>query len=514
GYILPLPNYLASFAASQLATTATAHATVSGGSVTTLVVDTPGSGYTSAPTVTLTTSSTATRAAIGAAASGGNADITQMTALTAVNSSVAFGGTQTFSPGSTTTSSAIFKGLLGQTAALSQDQTSTGAVVGARYADGRIGQGADALGTASFAQGGTFSPIGQASIYSLYQGQTLRPTVAGGQAAFASIGGVVDTSAAGATTFATATAAISGGQVTGVTVTGAGAGYTSVPTVAFAGGGATTNATGHATLSGTTVASVVVDTPGAGYTSAPAVIFATPIPSAFGLLIPALTATGGVNALNSAYGAYIIPPTGGASNYGLVVTGGNSGFGTTTPARTVDVVGTLGATGVVTLDSGVTQVDGSVWNESQLRIGKNSNFNGQDIGVTIQMQNTTANTGGTGVYEKAAMLVMARQADTSATYSRDMVGIEARGYIATPNPMGRAWGMLAAGYVETGADGFSMGIEIQSSNNAATDQAAVGTTTSKIGAQIVATGTQKSTVALYINGAGASLWHKGVWSDM
>lgn len=58
-----------------------------------------------------------------------------------------------------------------------------------------------------------------------------------------------------------------------VTVTNAGTGYTSVPTIAFAAppaGGAT--ATGTATLSGTTIASITVTYPGSGYTSgAPAI---------------------------------------------------------------------------------------------------------------------------------------------------------------------------------------------------------------------------------------------------
>ena len=66
--------------------------------------------------------------------------------------------------------------------------------------------------------------------------------------------------------------------VTSVVVTGAGVGYTSIPTVTFSGGGGTTQATGTAVLSGGstgTLTSVTVNTPGAGYTSAPGIAFST-----------------------------------------------------------------------------------------------------------------------------------------------------------------------------------------------------------------------------------------------
>jgi hypothetical protein len=66
--------------------------------------------------------------------------------------------------------------------------------------------------------------------------------------------------------------------VTSVVVTGAGVGYTSIPTVTFSGGGGTTQATGTAVLSGGstgTLTSVTVNTPGVGYTSNPGIVFST-----------------------------------------------------------------------------------------------------------------------------------------------------------------------------------------------------------------------------------------------
>ena len=66
--------------------------------------------------------------------------------------------------------------------------------------------------------------------------------------------------------------------VQSVVVTGAGVGYTSVPTVTFSGGGGSTQATGTAVLSGGssgTLTSVTVVTAGVGYTSAPVIAFSS-----------------------------------------------------------------------------------------------------------------------------------------------------------------------------------------------------------------------------------------------
>lgn len=66
-------------------------------------------------------------------------------------------------------------------------------------------------------------------------------------------------------------------EVGSVTITNAGSGYTTAPTVTFtapASGG--TTATGTATIQGGTVISVTITDPGAGYTSAPSVTFSAP----------------------------------------------------------------------------------------------------------------------------------------------------------------------------------------------------------------------------------------------
>ncbi len=71
---------------------------------------------------------------------------------------------------------------------------------------------------------------------------------------------------------ATATSTISGGAVTGTSITYGGQGYVTAPTVTFGNaptGG--TNATGTAVLTGGVVTGITITNPGAGYTSAPSV---------------------------------------------------------------------------------------------------------------------------------------------------------------------------------------------------------------------------------------------------
>lgn len=77
----------------------------------------------------------------------------------------------------------------------------------------------------------------------------------------------------GGGTGATATATIGGGAVTSVTITNPGANYTSQPAVQFTGGGSTFPATANATIGNGQLLSVTVTSSGGGYTSAPTVTF-------------------------------------------------------------------------------------------------------------------------------------------------------------------------------------------------------------------------------------------------
>jgi hypothetical protein len=74
---------------------------------------------------------------------------------------------------------------------------------------------------------------------------------------------------------ASATATVSGGVVTGLTIVDGGAHYTSAPKV-WIQGGCGTGATAHAVLTGGVISSLVVDTPGSGYVLNPYIATDTP----------------------------------------------------------------------------------------------------------------------------------------------------------------------------------------------------------------------------------------------
>ena len=102
-------------------------------------------------------------------------------------------------------------------------------------------------------------------------------------------------------------------EVGSVTITDAGSGYTSAPTVTFSAPTSGTTATGTATIQNGSVVSITITDPGSGYTSAPTVTFSAPTSGT--------TATGTVNlasALNILAGNYANP------------TGKTYFFGTTT----------------------------------------------------------------------------------------------------------------------------------------------------------------------------------------
>lgn len=143
-------------------------------------------------------------------------------------------------------------------------------------------------------------------------------TVVDGGTAYA-IAPVVTISAPNVTgTQAVATATVSGGIVTGFTITTPGTGYTTAPTVTIAPPGTTATAT--ATVAGGIVTGVTITTPGTGYVGAPAVTFSVPS-SSYGITATATAEiTGGVITavtINEPGAGYISNPT-------VLVTGGGS----------------------------------------------------------------------------------------------------------------------------------------------------------------------------------------------
>jgi autotransporter-associated beta strand protein len=114
-------------------------------------------------------------------------------------------------------------------------------------------------------------------------GATLIGTLGLSAASFNIVGGTTSHSVApnvtitgGGGTGATATAVLTGGVVSSITITYAGTGYTSSPTLLFSGGTviiAGTNPTGIGNSNNFVVSAITVNNPGSGYTSVPSVSF-------------------------------------------------------------------------------------------------------------------------------------------------------------------------------------------------------------------------------------------------
>ncbi len=185
-------------------------------------------------------------------------------------------------------------------------------------------------------------------------------TLAGGTTVYSSAPTVTISGAGG--NGATATAVLTGGVVSGITMTSAGTGYTTAPTIAFSGGTVTTagtNPTGTGNATNFIVSGIQVTNPGSGYTNAPSVTFSTGTGTA-------ATANRSAVSLGSATsiggsGDIVINPgiTGGSNTLTkiglgtLTLNGANTYTGATTVnAGTLQIYGTLSS--AVTVGNGGT----------------------------------------------------------------------------------------------------------------------------------------------------------------
>ena len=184
---------------------------------------------------------------------------------------------------------------------------------------------------------------------------------------------------------------ISGGAVTGVTITSSPAGYTGVPTVTFAAapsGG--TTATGTAVVTGGVVTGVNITTPGSGYTSAPSVTFSTSGVGGNSIWQRYSTSTNSWEAV--ALGS-------GPSNANVTITSGH----------TVSLNALAGITALTIENGGVFQTDGQSRNfRVKGDVNNNGVFGGTNTAVnklTLELDGTsgTYNIGGTGVYNFVTM---------------------------------------------------------------------------------------------------------------
>lgn len=163
-----------------------------------------------------------------------------------------------------------------------------------------------------------------------------------------------------------------------------------------------------------------------------------------------------------------------------------------------------------TFGDGTNLVDGAAWALSFVRINNYDTPAVTRYAENIQL-NALATSG--GGYEKAGLLVQAQTSDSSATADKDCVGIDARGMIASGNTHGRAWGMdVQATTVDSTADGFLIAAEF-STTNLGVDQPAVDQANSKYGLNVLSSGTQPATAAVYVNsGSSSGVWHKGIYA--
>ncbi len=103
-------------------------------------------------------------------------------------------------------------------------------------------------------------------------------------------------------------------------------------------------------------------------------------------------------------------------------------------------------------------------------------------------------TGSTSNYQKTALFAYAATEDPSegtenglsgTSINKDAVGFDTRGYILTGNMTGRAWGLLSFAQIQTGADGYLVGHEIDVVNYGSSNSV-VGTPRAKYGLQVAA----------------------------
>jgi autotransporter-associated beta strand protein len=150
---------------------------------------------------------------------------------------------------------------------------------------------------------------------------------------------------------ATATALLTGGVVSGMTVTSAGTGYTNAPSLAFTGGTVTTagtNPTGTGNALNFTVSGITVTDPGTGYTSAPTVTFGSGTGTAATAYLSSVTLAANTS-MGGAGDILLEAPVSGPYALTKVGTGGLtlSGTNTYTGATTVSA-GTLVLQGSLT----------------------------------------------------------------------------------------------------------------------------------------------------------------------
>lgn len=153
--------------------------------------------------------------------------------------------------------------------------------------------------------------------------------------------------------------------------------------------------------------------------------------------------------------------------------------------------------------------DLSSWALSQIRFTQNLDpSNGKYYLLNLQPYAIVDS--GEASYEKAGIIIQAKTNDPSnATDSRDMVGIDSRGIIASTNPSGRVWGINAQGMIEAGGDGLAVAGEF-GLVNLGSDQPLLNTTTSKYVLHVISGGPVTCGINLIASSGG---FHNGIYME-
>lgn len=121
----------------------------------------------------------------------------------------------------------------------------------------------------------------------------------------------------------------------------------------------------------------------------------------------------------------------------------------------------------------------------------------------------TGTTNSTNSYENNGVYVRIVTSDQStANISRDSVAAEFQGII-TGTSAGRVWGLDTIAQISAGSDGYAVGAEIAVQNDGS-NQPILDTRTSKIGINIVSSGTKNNTSGIIVQGTDNSRWQDGI----
>ena len=238
------------------------------------------------------------------------------------------------------------------------------------------------------------------------------------------------------------TASIGSGVVSALTITNAGSGYTSVPTLAIAAPPAADQATATATISGTFTVNGITSLDGKnGYATAPSVTIAAPNAITAVISISSVNGSGAIDGLSidTAGSGYITAPS--TANGGITASiGGGSGLVATTSLSS----GTVNAYNITNGGSGYDSDDEDenlvvTAPPKTQAVATSSISSGVVSGISFDSSDDEDNTGGEG-YATAPALTIAAQTRTTATANavKGLTGSitithEGKGYTTAPS---------------------------------------------------------------------------------